>query len=668
MLHKIFPIKRILGVLFFFLFCGFAFSQTTVTLQDQCNCEVLSGTAVTSAGAATPTGADMGDIYVNTTSGTIFFWDGDSWELTASDDQQLTGFTFNDTTNILTLDLENGGNVSIDLSDLQDTLSDTNTTIASFAIDGTNTNLVITDSDTNTFSIALADLAAIIDTNTDNQTLSLTGTDLSIADGNTVDISTIDTDDQTLSLSGTDLSIADGNTVDISSIDTDTDDQTLTLTGNTLSIADGNSVDLSGFVDTDDQTLSLTGTDLSIADGNTVDISTIDTDDQTLSLSGTDLSIADGNTVDISSIDTDTDDQTLTLTGNTLSIADGNSVELSGFVDTDDQTLSLTGTDLSIAEGNTIEISSIDTDTDDQTLSLSGTDLSIADGNTIDISSIDTDTDDQTLTLTGNTLSIADGNSVDFSGFVNTDAQDLSISGNDLSLSGDPTATPIDLSSYVNNDINELQTISKSGSTVTLSNGGGSFTDSDTTYSAGTGLTLSGTTFSVDASSVNTDDQTADEVALITARIDLDGDGSTTPADDIDVDGDGVVETEVQGVVEAIAPITSKAARIFYPPSIALDASSNGTFTIDLYQEYISQYGSPVVSSDPTNAPTIPLYNRNELYYYVTYADPTVFGNGTTVQNMSIDGSGLTEGTLNYQIFNQPADYNALINVVFVVK
>ena len=584
MLHKIFPIKRILGVLFFFLFCGFAFSQTTVTLQDQCNCEVLSGTAVTSAGAATPTGADMGDIYVNTTSGTIFFWDGDSWELTASDDQQLTGFTFNDTTNILTLDLENGGNVSIDLSDLQDTLSDTNTTIASFAIDGTNTNLVITDSDTNTFSIALADLAAIIDTNTDNQTLSLTGTDLSIADGNTVDISTIDTDDQTLSLSGTDLSIADGNTVDISSIDTDTDDQTLTLTGNTLSIADGNSVDLSGFVDTDDQTLSLTGTDLSIAAGNTIDIS------------------------------------------------------------------------------------SIDTDTDDQTLSLSGTDLSIADGNTIDISSIDTDTDDQTLTLTGNTLSIADGNSVDFSGFVNTDAQDLSISGNDLSLSGDPTATPIDLSSYVNNDINELQTISKSGSTVTLSNGGGSFTDSDTTYSAGTGLTLSGTTFSVDASSVNTDDQTADEVALITARIDLDGDGSTTPADDIDVDGDGVVETEVQGVVEAIAPITSKAARIFYPPSIALDASSNGTFTIDLYQEYISQYGSPVVSSDPTNAPTIPLYNRNELYYYVTYADPTVFGNGTTVQNMSIDGPGLTEGTLNYQIFNQPADYNALINVVFVVK
>jgi len=54
-----------------------------------------------------------------------------------------------------------------------------------------------------------------------------------------------DTDNQTLTLSGTTLSILDGNSIDISSIDTDTDDQTLSFTGNTLSIADGNSVDLS---------------------------------------------------------------------------------------------------------------------------------------------------------------------------------------------------------------------------------------------------------------------------------------------------------------------------------------------------------------------------------------------------------------------------------------
>lgn len=42
---------------------------------------------------------------------------------------------------------------------------------------------------------------------------------------------------------------------------------------------------------------------------------------------------------------------------------------------------------------------------------------------------------------------------------------------------------------------NELQQISKEGNVVTLSKQGGSFTDENTTYQPGTGLTLSGTTF-----------------------------------------------------------------------------------------------------------------------------------------------------------------------------
>jgi hypothetical protein len=163
--------KSIIAVLFL-LFTGFAFSQTTVTLQDQCNCEVLKGTLVTGAGATTPTGADTGDIYVNTGTGTIYFWDGNSWELTSADDQQLTGFNFDGVSNILTLSLENGGSVNVDLSSLSDAITDTNTTVTSFGIDGTNTNLVITDSDGNNFSVALADLAALIDTDTDDQNLS----------------------------------------------------------------------------------------------------------------------------------------------------------------------------------------------------------------------------------------------------------------------------------------------------------------------------------------------------------------------------------------------------------------------------------------------------------------------------------------------------------------
>ncbi len=330
--------KKSILALLFLLFTGIAFSQTTVTLQDQCNCEVLKGTDVSSAGAITPTGADLGDIYVNTSSGTIYFWDGDSWELTASDNQQLTGFSFDDTTNILSLSLEDGGNVNVDLSSLKDVLTDSNTTITSFDIDGTNTNLVITDSEANSYAVALADLAALIDTN--------------------------------------------------------------------------------------------------------------------------------------------------------------------------------------------------------------------------------------------------------------TDSQDLSLSGDELSLTGDPTATPIDLSGYLDNTDNQ------------------------------------------DASEVNSD----------------------TP---VDVNGDGATEATVEDVIQAIAPITSKAARVFYPPSIAIDASSNGTFSLDLYQEYIDQYGSPTVGSAGAPA-AIPTYGRTDLYYYVTYADPTVFDTGS----MTIDANG----NLSYTVQAQPADYNALINVVFVVK
>ncbi|MDG1570682.1 hypothetical protein OZ410_00005, partial [Robiginitalea sp. M366] len=137
--------KRLFLLLLLTFFSGVAFSQTTVNLADQCNCEVLSGTAVTAPGMTSPTGADTGDIYVNTNSGTIYYWDGDSWELTSTD---------------------------------------SNTTNTSFAVVGA--DLVLTDSDGNSVSVPLADLGAI---NTDDQTLTLSGNTLSIENANSVDLS-----------------------------------------------------------------------------------------------------------------------------------------------------------------------------------------------------------------------------------------------------------------------------------------------------------------------------------------------------------------------------------------------------------------------------------------------------------------------------------------------
>ncbi len=150
---------------------------------------------------------------------------------------------------------------------------------------------------------------------------------------------------------------------------------------------------------------------------------------------------------------------------------------------------------------------------------------------------------------------------------------------------------------------------------------------------------------------IATDDQNAAEVPLLT-NVDVDG----SPTDPIPN------ETNVEEVIQAIAPITSGAARVFYPPSIAIDATSTGAKTpIDLYQLYVDQFASPIAASDPINAPTIPVYNRNELYYYVTFADEDVFGSPTTI---SLDGNG----NMSYSIVNLPTDFNTIINVVFVVR
>ncbi|WP_344924355.1 hypothetical protein [Aquimarina addita] len=164
------------------------------------------------------------------------------------------------------------------------------------------------------------------------------------------------------------------------------------------------------------------------------------------------------------------------------------------------------------------------------------------------------------------------------------------------------------------------------------------------------GVETDGDVVEVDPSTFGTDDQNAQEVPLVT---------------DVDVDEGGVasptLETTVEEVVQAIAPITSKAARVFYPPSIEVDASTNGTFTINLYDQYTAQFSSPVASSvdGGVTAPPIPVYGVTDLYYYVTFADPSVFG------AISING---TTGVMTYTIVGQPVDYNTLINVVFVVK
>ncbi|MEW2921616.1 hypothetical protein AB1A65_09120, partial [Muricauda sp. ANG21] len=114
------------------------------------------------------------------------------------------------------------------------------------------------------------------DAGNDEVDIDINEANLRITESQITDLThTVDTDDQTLTLSGNTLSIADGNSVDLSALDNSgSDDQTLTLSGNSLSIEDGNNVDLSGYLDnTDDQALSSVAcTILTLAAGSNVDL------------------------------------------------------------------------------------------------------------------------------------------------------------------------------------------------------------------------------------------------------------------------------------------------------------------------------------------------------------------------------------------------------------
>ena len=245
-----------------------------------------------------------------------------------------------------------------------------------------------------------------------SQTLSLTGAELSISDGNVVDLTEAipEIDIQTISFDSNVISISRGNNIDLGILN-----QSLSVSGNILSISDNNSVDLSKL----DQDLNFNNDILSISDGNNVDLSSLN---QSLSYSGTQLTISSGNTVDLSNLAEELDNQTISLSNNQLTISNGNSVDLASM----NQSLAFTANQLSISDGNQVDLSSMN-----QSLSYSGTELTISDGNTVDLGNLADELDNQTISLSDNTLSISNGNDVDLSAM----NQSLTLSGNTLSLS-----------------------------------------------------------------------------------------------------------------------------------------------------------------------------------------------------------------------------------------
>ena len=721
-------------LLLVFLVSGFAFAQTTVTLQDQCNCEVLSGTAVTIPGAISPAGADTGDIYVNTNTGTIYFWDGDSWELTSTDDQQLQNFNFNGATNTLTLDIEDGNSVSVDLSSLSNsgtddqalslvgnilTLEDGGTvnlapyldntddqTITAFSLDASNI-LTITLESGNTQTVDLSGLVGTDDQTAteviyDNTTSGLTAINVQDAideiNAAAGTVALVDNGDGTYDFTDaggavttiTDTSIstladnADGTytytdeTGATQTIDTNasanpydnttsgltainaqdaideltvgsTDDQNLTgaaLNGANqlqIDIENGSSaaVDLSSLVET---VIAGTGAITVTDDGNgNYTVNSTDPDEDLtneLTLIGTGAPVVIPSNSGVTYVDSVAGQLYVYDGAAWQAVGGSSSPDLDGDPTNEQNTaFAVNGANLEITDsGGILSVPLTSLGTDDQNLSTSGAagNITIEDGNTININVDDADSSvtnevNTAFAVNAGNLDITDSNgtlSVPLTS-LGTDDQDISTDGTAGNITiedGSTLALNVDdADSSVTNEVNTAFAVNAGNLDITDSNG----------------------TLSVPLTSLGTDDQLDSEVNLETP-IDVDEGGVGSPTN----------ETTVQEVIQAIAPITSKAARIFYPPSIAVDASTNGVgFTEDLYTQYIAQFGTPTVASAGAPA-AVPTYAATDLYYYVTYADPAVFA------NMSINASGV----LTYDIIGQPADYNSLINVVFVVK
>ncbi|HMJ71225.1 MAG TPA: hypothetical protein VK508_20155 [Cyclobacteriaceae bacterium] len=284
-----------------------------------------------------------------------------------------------------------------------------------------------------TNSLTEVDLSPYLD-NTDSQNLSFSGTTLSIGGGNSVNLSSLAVDAQDLSLNGitNTLSLSgDGTPVSLTPYLDNTDSQSLTFSGTTLSIAGGNSVSLSGLaIDAQDLSLNAATNTLSLSgDASPVNLAPYldNTDNQQLTLMSHSLTLTnDATPVDLTPYLDDTDDQTLALSGTNLSINNGNSVSLAAFMDdTDDQDLTLAVNSLSLTgDATPVSLAPYLDNTDSQSLSV----LPSGNNRTINISG-----------GTGATFSVADGdsdqtNEVQSLAF-NTTTKNLSISlGNSVNI------------------------------------------------------------------------------------------------------------------------------------------------------------------------------------------------------------------------------------------
>ena len=171
-------------------------------------------------------------------------------------------------------------------------------------------------------------------------------------------------------------------------------------------------------------------------------------------------------------------------------------------------------------------------------------------------------------TLTGDGTS---GNPLGVNGVL-TDNQNLSLTGNSLSLTNDPT--PVDLSPYLDNT--DAQTLTLASNTLSISNGNSVTLPAAPTYTAGTGINLTGNVITNTAP-----DQT---VALTNGTgINITGTypnftiNNTSPASGINITGGGI--TSVSGTSPNFTISTPAQTLTYTAPNLTL-SNGGGTVTI----------------------------------------------------------------------------------------
>lgn len=109
---------------------------------------------------------------------------------------------------------------------------------------------------------------------------------------------------------------------------------------------------------------------------------------------------------------------------------------------------------------------------------------------------------------------------------------------------------------------------------------------------------------------------------------------------------------------------SKKDQQFFYMPSIiiptAADQIPSGQIfgEIDLYAFYKDQFSNAKVKNASAST-TLPIYNVNQLDYYITWYDDTVFDNVTVTDN----------GVMNYGIKpNADVTVGSFMNIIFSVK